>query len=56
MLAVLICVGSRSMGVGAGRYIGQGLNEVNPIRRDTFVIPGFSWMVFRFVTDNRACL
>ncbi|KAH8093091.1 multicopper oxidase 2A [Cristinia sonorae] len=40
------------MGSGAGRYIGQKLNEVNPLRRDTILIPAFSWTILRFVTDN----
>ncbi|TCD62838.1 hypothetical protein EIP91_006351 [Steccherinum ochraceum] len=40
------------MGSGRGRYIGQGLNEVNPLRRDTVLIPAYSWTVLRFVTDN----
>lgn len=40
------------MGMGAGRYIGQGLNEVNPLRRDTVLIPAYSWTILRFVTDN----
>ncbi|KAI0294020.1 Cupredoxin [Multifurca ochricompacta] len=40
------------MGVGAGRYIGQTLNATSPLRRDTIVIPAYSWVVLRFVTDN----
>ncbi|KAI0039225.1 multicopper oxidase [Auriscalpium vulgare] len=40
------------MGAGAGRYIGQSLNVTNPLRRDTILIPAYSWMVLRFVTDN----
>ncbi|THH31935.1 hypothetical protein EUX98_g2246 [Antrodiella citrinella] len=40
------------MGVGAGRYIGQALNEVNPLRRDTVLIPAYSWTILRFITDN----
>ena len=49
--ALLTC---RSMGTATGRYIGQPLNEVNPIRRDTFLIPAYNWMIIRFTTDNRA--
>lgn len=41
------------MGSGAGRYTGQELNATSPLRRDTVLIPAFSWMVLRFVTDNR---
>ncbi len=41
------------MGSGAGRYNGQELNATSPLRRDTVLIPAFSWMVLRFVTDNR---
>ena len=52
---LVVDVGS-SMGAAQGRYIGQTLNEQNPIRRDTFLIPAYSWMIIRFVTDNRACL
>ena len=44
------------MGTASGRYIGQPLNEVNPIRRDTFLIPAYNWMIIRFTTDNRAFL
>jgi len=44
-----------SMGAGDGRYIGQALNNSNPLRRDTVLIPGYSWLVLRFVTDNREC-
>jgi hypothetical protein len=42
------------MGTGAGRYVGQPLNNTNPLRRDTILIPAFSYLVIRFVTDNRA--
>ena len=42
-----------SLGVGAGQYIGQALNNTNPLRRDTLVIPAYSYLVLRFVTDNR---
>ena len=41
------------MGSGAGRYNGQELNATSPLRRDTVLIPAFSWMVLRFVSDNR---
>ena len=41
------------MGSGAGRYIGQELNAASPLRRDTVLIPAYSWVVLRFVTDNR---
>lgn len=41
------------MGTGAGRYIGQPLNSTNPLRRDTVLIPAYSYLVLRFVTDNR---
>ncbi|KAI0261865.1 multicopper oxidase 2A [Gloeopeniophorella convolvens] len=40
------------MGSGAGRYIGQALNATAPLRRDTILIPAYSWTVLRFVTDN----
>jgi hypothetical protein len=41
------------MGSGAGRYSGQELNATSPLRRDTVLIPAYSWTVLRFVTDNR---
>ena len=41
------------MGVGTGRYHGQALNNTNPLRRDTVLIPASSYLVLRFVTDNR---
>ena len=41
------------MGTGAGRYNGQELNTTSPLRRDTVLIPAYSWVVLRFVTDNR---
>ena len=41
------------MGRGAGRYGGQELNATSPLRRDTILIPAYSWVVLRFVTDNR---
>ncbi|KAF8589080.1 multicopper oxidase [Ramaria rubella] len=40
------------MGTGRGRYIGQALSNTNLLRRDTVLIPRYSWMVLRFVTDN----
>ncbi|THH26893.1 hypothetical protein EUX98_g7295 [Antrodiella citrinella] len=40
------------MGRGVGRYFGQALNEVNPLRRDTVLVPMYSWTILRFVTDN----
>ena len=45
-----------SMGSGVGKYLGQTLNEKNPLRRDTVLIPAFSWTILRFVTDNRTRL
>lgn len=41
------------MGIGAGRYTGQALNATSPLRRDTILIPAYSWVVLRFITDNR---
>ncbi|KAA1477561.1 multicopper oxidase 2A [Dentipellis sp. KUC8613] len=40
------------MGAGAGRYTGQTLDDKNPLRRDTVLIPAYSWLVLRFVSDN----
>lgn len=40
------------MGTGAGRYTGQELNATSPLRRDTILIPAYSWVVLRFITDN----
>ncbi|KAH9980737.1 multicopper oxidase-domain-containing protein [Russula compacta] len=40
------------MGGGAGRYDGQELNTTSPLNRDTVLIPAYSWVVLRFVTDN----
>ncbi|KAL8291388.1 hypothetical protein RQP46_002366 [Phenoliferia psychrophenolica] len=40
------------MGTGAGRYQGQALDTVNPLRRDTILFKAYSWTVFRFVADN----
>jgi len=44
------------MGSGDGRYTGQALNNTNPLRRDTVLIPAYSYLVMRFVTDNRESL
>ena len=41
------------MGTGAGRYTGEEFNATSPLRRDTILIPAFSWVVLRYVTDNR---
>ncbi|VDB90104.1 unnamed protein product [Peniophora sp. CBMAI 1063] len=40
------------MAVGSGRYIGQEYNIKKPLRRDTFFIPAYHYMVIRIVTDN----
>ncbi|POY75890.1 hypothetical protein BMF94_0973 [Rhodotorula taiwanensis] len=40
------------MGQGAGRYTGQALNEVNPMRRDTALFPAYTYAVIRFIADN----
>ena len=41
------------MGTGAGNFQGHvNLSHANPMRRDTFVIPAYTWAVVRFVTDN----
>ncbi|EJT99733.1 multicopper oxidase 2A [Dacryopinax primogenitus] len=40
------------MGSGAGRYQGQSFNLTNPMRRDTHLIPAYSWVALRFITDN----
>ncbi|KAJ7106618.1 multi-copper oxidase [Mycena epipterygia] len=42
------------MGVGRGRFRAKKdyLNETNPMRRDTFLVPARSWAVVRIVTDN----
>ncbi|ORY66655.1 Cupredoxin [Leucosporidium creatinivorum] len=40
------------MGNGAGRYQGQALNSNNPLRRDTVLLPAYTWTVLRFVADN----
>jgi iron transport multicopper oxidase len=44
------------MGTQAGRYVGQQLNNTNPLRRDTVLIPAYSFLVLRFAVDNRECL
>jgi Multicopper oxidase len=41
------------MGLGVGRYTGQNLDATSPLRRDTILVPAFSWVVLRFITDNR---
>ena len=41
------------MGTSAGRYTGQALNATAPLQRDTVLIPAYSWIVLRFITDNR---
>ncbi|KAM0753984.1 hypothetical protein T439DRAFT_169004 [Meredithblackwellia eburnea MCA 4105] len=40
------------MATGAGRYQGQALNPINPLRRDTILFPAYTWTVIRFVADN----
>ncbi|KAL9938928.1 hypothetical protein V8E36_001741 [Tilletia maclaganii] len=45
------------LGTGGGTYLpGKSLNTsqtfVNPMRRDVFVVPAYSWAVIRVVTDN----
>ncbi|KAF8326083.1 Cupredoxin [Cantharellus anzutake] len=40
------------VGWGAGRYIGQALSHISPMRRDTVIIPKYSWMALRFTADN----
>ncbi|KAK4047170.1 hypothetical protein OIO90_006279 [Microbotryomycetes sp. JL221] len=42
------------MGQGAGRYQAQTLNSTNPSRRDTVLLPAYTWTVLRFKADNRA--
>ncbi|KAL7408823.1 multicopper oxidase-domain-containing protein [Mrakia frigida] len=37
---------------GEGSYTGTALNTTNAMRRDTIVIPAYSYVVLRFVTDN----
>ena len=41
------------MGSGSGNSTGQALNPPSPLRRDTVLIPANSWLVLRFITDNR---
>lgn len=45
---------SHSVASGPGRYIGQSLDNPDAFRRDTFLVPPWSYYVIRFVTDNRA--
>ncbi|KAK4047081.1 hypothetical protein OIV83_005644 [Microbotryomycetes sp. JL201] len=40
------------MGQGAGRYQAQALNSTNPMRRDTVLLPAYTWTVLRFKADN----
>lgn len=44
------------LGTGAGNYLpsvsSSTLETQNPMRRDVFVVPAYSWGVVRFVTDN----
>ncbi|KAI0033322.1 multicopper oxidase 3B [Vararia minispora EC-137] len=40
------------MASGKGRYIGQSVSNRNPFYRDTYLIPAYSWMALRFVTNN----
>nr|AAR82933.1 multicopper oxidase [Auricularia auricula-judae] len=41
------------MGTGDGRYQGQDVDDVvNPLLRDTHLIPSFTWTVLRFVANN----
>ncbi|BGP59358.1 hypothetical protein NBRC10512_005153 [Rhodotorula toruloides] len=40
------------LGQGQGRYQGQELDTKNPMRRDTFILPAYSWTILRFVADN----
>ncbi|KAJ1034863.1 hypothetical protein NDA18_000471 [Ustilago nuda] len=45
------------IGEGAGNFQAQdqpnfAAARVNPMRRDVFSVPPFSWMAFRFVADN----
>jgi FtsP/CotA-like multicopper oxidase with cupredoxin domain len=48
------------VGTGAGQYHGQALGGANPMRRDTFLVPAYTWGAFRVVLDHagywaRAC-
>ncbi|EKM52908.1 uncharacterized protein PHACADRAFT_100639 [Phanerochaete carnosa HHB-10118-sp] len=40
------------MGFGTGSFDGTGLNTVNPITRDTYLVPSGGWLMARFITDN----
>jgi len=40
------------VGTGVGKYQGQALNATNPLRRDTVLMPAYTWTVLRFVADN----
>ena len=42
-----------SMGMDVGRYQNEKLDTTNPLRRDTVLIPAYSYTVLRFITDNR---
>ncbi|EKM52883.1 uncharacterized protein PHACADRAFT_261553 [Phanerochaete carnosa HHB-10118-sp] len=40
------------LGSNTGTFDGTGINTVNPIYRDTFLVPNGGWTLIRFVTDN----
>lgn len=45
------------LGTGPGNYQDQDLpnlsaSRVNPMRRDVFSVPPYSWIAFRFIADN----
>ncbi|KZO94338.1 multicopper oxidase [Calocera viscosa TUFC12733] len=40
------------VGTGSGAYDGQALNATGAMLRDTHVVPNYSWIALRFVTDN----
>ncbi|EKM52892.1 uncharacterized protein PHACADRAFT_261563 [Phanerochaete carnosa HHB-10118-sp] len=40
------------MGFDTGTFNGTGLNTVNPIYRDSYIVPPAGWLLLRFVTDN----
>jgi hypothetical protein len=40
------------VGTGAGQYQGQALGGANPMRRDTFLVPAYTWGAFRVVLDH----
>lgn len=40
------------VGTGAGLYAGQALNSTNPMRRDTTLVPAYSWLAVRVIADN----